>query len=98
MTIPDKTKLKKDIITKAGTVTIGADYSIIDTSGIHVNAIAPGVIATGIIKRQMLEDKGKNPPPTTAPIELGLSIITLLSTVYTAILLAVNLTVYLYIG
>ena len=28
-------------------------------NGIRVNAIAPGVIATDIIKRQMLEDKGK---------------------------------------
>jgi glucose 1-dehydrogenase len=95
---------KKDVTTKSGIVTIGADYSIINISspyysipkvesdaytfsmsgvdpfissrfgiksltktvalqlaenGIRVNAIAPGVIATDIIKKQMLEDKGK---------------------------------------
>ena len=95
---------KKDKITKAGIVTIGADYSIINISspfdsipkveadaytfsmsgvdpsmssrvgiksltktvalqlaenGIRVNAIAPGVVSTDIINKQMLEDKGK---------------------------------------
>ena len=97
-------RAKKDVATKNGRVTIGADYSIINISspydsipkveadaytfsmsgvdpsmssrvgiksltktvalqlaenGIRVNAIAPGVIATDIIKKQMLEDKGK---------------------------------------
>jgi glucose 1-dehydrogenase len=93
---------KKDITTKSGIVTTGADYCIINISspyesipkieadaytfsmsgvdpfissrvgiksltktvalqlaenGIRVNAIAPGVIATDIVKKQMLEDK-----------------------------------------
>jgi glucose 1-dehydrogenase len=100
----DQDQAKKDITTKSGIVTTGADYSIINISspydsipkveadtytfsmsgvdpfmssrvgiksltktvalqlaenGIRVNAIAPGVIATDIIKEQMLEDKGK---------------------------------------
>jgi glucose 1-dehydrogenase len=95
---------KKDMITRTGIVTIGADYSIINISspfdsipkveadaytfsmsgvdpsmssrvgiksltktvalqlaenGIRVNAIAPGVVSTDIINKQMLEDKGK---------------------------------------
>jgi glucose 1-dehydrogenase len=95
---------KKDITTKSGIVTTGADYCIINISspyesipkieadaytfsmsgvdpfissrvgiksltktvalqlaenGIRVNAIAPGVIATDIVKKQMLEDKGR---------------------------------------